>query len=70
MKFVTTQTEVLKQDARDHVHVPRGRREALLEEFERVGRAGWSGVIPKCCSRSATTFMTSGSAVRGSPRLA
>ena len=40
MTFLTAQTEVLKQDARGRVRVPRERREALLEEFEKSGASG------------------------------
>jgi transposase-like protein len=40
MTFLSAQGEVFKQDSRGRVRVPRERREALLEEFERSGASG------------------------------
>ena len=40
MRSTTTETEVLKQDARGRVLVTDERREALLDEFERSGASG------------------------------
>lgn len=40
MTFLNAQAEVLKQDARGRVRVPRERREALLDEFEKSGASG------------------------------
>lgn len=40
MTSTNARAEVLKQDGRGRVRVPAGRREALLDEFERSGTSG------------------------------
>ena len=40
MTFTNGGSEIFKTDARGHIRVPVGRREALLDEFEKSGMSG------------------------------